>query len=47
MPANPTTTPTTTPTVSPSESPWRETYTDPWRICPQQTRELGSPDIEP
>ena len=46
MPA-PTTTPTTTPTISPSESPWPERFTDPARICPQQRREGGSPDVEP
>mgnify|MGYP000863921278 CR=1 FL=1 len=46
----PVTTPITTPVIpgtSPETTPWREVYTDPSRICPQQTRELGSPDIEP
>lgn len=42
-----TTTPVTTPTVSPSTTPWRETYTSPEEICPQQHRELASPDVEP
>lgn len=46
MPA-PTTTPVITPTVSPTVQPWRETYTDPARICPQQRREGASPDVEP
>lgn len=46
---SPTQAPTTTPTITPSPDadPWQETYTDPERICPQQTRELGSPDIAP
>lgn len=40
--------PTQTPTV-PYTSPetWTETYTDPAKICPQQRREGGSPDISP
>lgn len=46
MPA-PTTTPVITPTISPSESPWEEEYTNPSRICPQQRREGGSPDVAP
>ncbi len=49
MPA-PTTTPTTTmPTIAPNPGavPWHEQFTDPARICPQQTREGGSPDVAP
>lgn len=42
---SPTQTPTTTPVINPNESPWHEEYTDPGRICPQQHRELASPDI--
>jgi hypothetical protein len=44
---NPTTTPTTTPTTAPSTTPFPERHTDPWEICPQQQRELGSPDVQP
>jgi len=45
---NPVITPVkTTPGVEPSEAPWHERYTDPSRICPQQVREGGSPDLEP
>jgi hypothetical protein len=33
--------------VKPREVPWQEEYTDPWEICPQQKRELASPDVEP
>jgi len=39
--------PTQTPTIAPSESPWRETYTSPDEICPQQVREISNPDIAP
>ena len=39
--------PTTTPTINPDADPWRETYTDPWEVCPQQTREVSSPDVAP
>ncbi len=46
MPA-PVTAPTTTPVTTPSESPLWETYTDPEKICPQQTEELASPDVAP
>lgn len=44
---SPVQTPVTTPVISPSEQPWREEFTSPDEICPQQTRELGSPDIQP
>jgi len=40
-------TPVTTPVISPSESPWTEQWTSPDEICPQQVRELGSPDCAP
>lgn len=40
-------TPVKTPTESPAAVPWRETYTSPDEICPQQHRELASPDVEP
>lgn len=46
MPA-PATTPVITPTISPEQTPWQETYTDPERICPAQTKEGASPDVEP
>ncbi len=47
MPA-PTTTPVRTPVEpKPEERPWQEQFTDPWEICPQQVREVGSPDIAP
>lgn len=42
--------PTTTPTVvtpGTSPQPFQETYTSPEETCPQQHRELASPDIEP
>ncbi len=40
-------TPVRTPSVEPSPSIWPERYTDPIHICPQQKRELTSPDVEP
>lgn len=43
----PVTTPTRTPSPNPDQAPWPERYTDPERICPQQTEELGSPDVAP
>jgi len=48
MPA-PTQAPTTTPVITPGpeQAPWHEEYTDPERICPQQTEELASPDVAP
>jgi hypothetical protein len=42
-----TTTPDTPVRTSPSPSPWREVYTSPDRICPQQRRESASPDVAP
>ncbi len=45
----PVTTPVTTPTIAPTTSPtpyWEE-HTMPERICPQQTREVASPDVMP
>lgn len=45
-----TTTPTITPVqpkTNPNEQPWTEIYTQPIEICPQQVRELASPDVEP
>lgn len=47
MPTAPTKAPTKTPTVAPSESPWIEENTDPFEICPQQKREVISPDVGP
>lgn len=41
----PVTVPVITPRPDPSAFP--ERFTDPLRICPQQKRELSSPDIEP
>ena len=43
----PVTTPTQTPLDNPSDNPWQEEYTDPTEICPQQHRELASPDVMP
>jgi len=40
-------TPVTTPVISPSESPWTEQWTSPDEICPQQVRELISPEVSP
>jgi hypothetical protein len=44
-----TSTPVTTPTITPATTPtpWRERFTSPDELCPQQHRELGSPDISP
>jgi hypothetical protein len=42
-----TTTPTIAPATSPDAAPWRETHVSPDEICPQQQRELASPDVEP
>lgn len=45
----PTTTPVITPTIAPTTTPhpWQEESTDPWETCPEQKRELGSPDVSP
>ena len=45
----PTRTPVTpfTPERDPDHTPWPERYTDPDRICPQQRREMPSPDVAP
>ena len=42
-------TPVTTPVITPSPTqvPFWEVYTDPERICPAQTKEGASPDVEP
>lgn len=40
-------TPTQTPTVAPDAVPWPQRFTDPIQICPQQKRELTSPDVAP
>lgn len=45
--AETTTTPAVTPVITPAETPWQEEYTSPDEICPQQHRELASPDVEP
>lgn len=37
----------TSPSTNPDSQPWTETYTEPNEICPQQVRELASPDVEP
>ena len=47
MTATPTTTPVETPTVAPNVTPWPERFTDPIHVCPQQRRELASPDVLP
>lgn len=41
------TTPSTPTRTRPDVMPWREQYTDPERICPQQRRESASPDVGP
>lgn len=45
------TTPTRTtpfsPVRQPNPAPWPERYTSPDEICPQQRREIISPDIAP
>ncbi|GEM_PF-3190211 len=47
--SNPATAPAETPVRTPSiaPAPWPERYTDPIHICPQQKRELASPDVAP
>lgn len=49
--SDPTTTPTQTPVEAPRIDPgplaWPERFTDPIHICPQQKRELTSPDVAP
>lgn len=44
---SPVETPVVTPTPETHPVPWDEVYTDPNRICEQQTRELASPDVAP
>lgn len=45
---DPTIAPTkTNPVTEPVEAPWQEEFTDPAEICPQQVREVSSPDIAP
>lgn len=43
----PTTTPVRTPTISPETDPYRAPERYPDEICPQQKRELVSPDVSP
>jgi hypothetical protein len=47
--SSPTTTPTQTPVEVPHVEPaaWPQRFTDPIHICPQQKRELTSPDVAP
>lgn len=49
--ANPTSAPTEapvrTPSIEPAPAPWPERFTDPIHICPQQKREMTSPDVAP
>jgi hypothetical protein len=40
-------TPVRTPSIDPNPAPWPERFTDPIHICPQQKRELTSPDVAP
>lgn len=35
------------PTRSPDEGPWPQRFTSPDEICPQQRREIASPDVAP
>lgn len=42
---SPVETPVVTPT--PASTPWPERYTNPIHICPQQRREMTSPDVAP
>ena len=42
---NPVQTPTSVPVPTPEN--WPQRFTDPIHICPQQKRELTSPDLEP
>jgi hypothetical protein len=46
---SPITLPTTAPppVTSPTEAPWPQRFTVPIHICPQQRRELTSPDVAP
>jgi len=43
----PTRNPVEVPRIDPEVAPWPQRYTDPIHICPQQKREMTSPDIEP
>jgi hypothetical protein len=49
MATNETQTPVEAPVITPAPdvTPWPERFTDPARICPQQKREMTSPDVAP